>query len=95
MNLRFSIFSAFIPVSLKSQKRAKFPGADFLGTALKFRKRKKNLQSLLVYVLHKKREITHFHIAVVQRQQRNQRNVQEKCVAHVYFLFCLIHLLLF
>ena len=34
----------------------------------------------------------HFHIAVVQRQQRNQRNVQEKCVAHVYFLFCLINL---
>ena len=81
MNLRFSIFSAFILVSLKSQKRAKFPGADFLGTTLKFRK--------------KKREIMHFHIAVVQRQQRNQRNVQEKCVAHVYFLFCLIHVLLF
>ena len=29
-----------------------FPGADFLGTALKFRKRKKNTSSL-VYVLHK------------------------------------------
>ena len=29
-----------------------FPGVDFLGTALKFRKRKK-ISSSLVYVLHK------------------------------------------
>ena len=84
-------FSAFMPVSLKCQKRAKFPGVDFLGAALKFRKRKKNL-SLLVYVLHKKHEIIHFHVTVVQRQQRN---VQKKCAARAYFLFCLINLLLF
>ena len=79
MNLCFSIFSAFIPVSPKSQKRAKFPGVDFLGTALKFRKRKRHL-SLLVYILYKKREIMHFHIAVVQRQQRNQRKACCTCI---------------
>ena len=32
-------------------KWANFPGVDFLGTTLKFRKRKKNSSSL-VYVLH-------------------------------------------
>ena len=48
----FSNFSAFIPIRLKSQKWANFTGVDFLGTALKFRKRKKT-SSPLVYVLHK------------------------------------------
>ena len=45
-----------------------FPGVDFLGSALKFRKRKKNSSSL-VYVFHErpiKCEIRHFHVVVVQ-----------------------------
>ena len=48
----FSNFSSFIPIRLKCQKWANLPGVDFLVTALKFRKRKKN-SSWLVYVLHK------------------------------------------
>ena len=52
MSSCFSNFSAFIPIRLKCQKWANFPGVDFLGTTLKFRKRKKNLSSL-VSVLHK------------------------------------------
>ena len=52
MNSRFSNFSAFIPIRLKCQMWANFPGVDFLRTALRFRKRKKNSSSL-VYVLCK------------------------------------------
>ena len=52
MNFLFSNFSSFIPVRLKCQMLANFPGVDFLRTALRFRKRKKNSSSLL-YVLHK------------------------------------------
>ena len=52
MSSHFSNFSSFIPIRLKCQKWANFPGVDFLVTALKFRKRKKNSSSL-VYVLHK------------------------------------------
>ena len=52
MNSRFSIFVAFIPICLKWQVYANFPGVDFLRTALKFRGRKRDSSSL-VYVLHK------------------------------------------
>ena len=48
-----------------------------MGTALKFRKRKK-ISSSLVYVLQK-REIRHFHVVVEQQQQRNV----QKSVMHV------------
>ena len=37
----FSNFVAFIPICWNCQMWANFPGVDFLGTALKFRKRKK------------------------------------------------------
>ena len=40
--------------------KANFPGVDFLGTTLKFSKRKKNSLSL-VYVLHRD-----FHAVVVR-----------------------------
>ena len=52
---------------------SKFPtGVDFLGTALEFRKRMKNLL-LLVYscMCSPECEIKHFHVVVVQWQQRN------------------------
>ena len=41
--LLFSNFSGYIPIRLKCQMWANFPGFDFLATALKFRKRKKKL----------------------------------------------------
>ena len=66
---------------------ANFPGVDFLRTALKFRKRKKNSSSLL-YVLHKT-----WNWAFSRRSlQWRQRNVQEKCAARAGLLFYLIEL---
>ena len=44
---------SFIQIHRKSEMQANFPGVDFLGTGLKFRKRKRNSSSL-VDVLHKK-----------------------------------------
>ena len=48
----FTNFVASITIREKSQMQANFPGADFLRTAFKFRKRQKNSSSL-VHVLHK------------------------------------------
>ena len=86
----FQTVSAFIPVCLKCQKWANFHGVDFLGTALNFRKRKKIRRRLFASSI--KREIMHFLVVIVQRQQRN---VQEKYDARANLLFCLISLLLF
>ena len=64
-------FVAFI--SFQMFNVSKFPtGVDFLGTALEFRKRMKNLL-LLVYscMCSPECEIKHFHVVVVQWQQRN------------------------
>ena len=68
---------------LKISNVGEFPGVDFLGTALKFGKREKNL-SYLVYSI--KREIRHFLVLVVQGRQRN---VQKK-VLHVLVLTFLL-----
>ena len=70
MNSRFLNFVAFIPICRKCLMQANFPGLDNLGTALKFRKREKS-SSWVVYALHKKSEIRHFHVVVVQGRQRN------------------------
>ena len=71
--------------------QANFSEFDFLGTALKLRKRR-TVSSSLVYVLHK-HEVRHFHVVVVQKQQT------EKCTkkrdARANLLFCSINLLLF
>ena len=48
----FKLFRVYSSSLEKSKVGEFFPGVDFLGTALKFRKRKKTL-SPLVYVLHK------------------------------------------
>ena len=82
---RFFKLSALISVHLKCQKYwANFPGVDFLGTALKFRKRKKNSSSL-VYTSSITRKIMHFYVVVVQRRQRNVQ--LEKCGARANLLF--------
>ena len=52
MNARFLKLFRVYSISLNMSHVGEFPGVDFLGTALKFRKRTKNSSSL-VYVLHK------------------------------------------
>ena len=49
MDHRISNFVAFIPIRWKCLMWANFPGVDFLGTAFKFKKRKK-ISSSFVYV---------------------------------------------
>ena len=71
----FQTFSAFIPIRLKCQKWANFPGVDFLGTALNFRKRKKNSSSL-VCVLHKT-----WNYAF---SRRSRSETAEKCTRKVW-----------
>ena len=75
-NVEFTFFLNFIPC----------------GTALKFRKRKKNSLSLL-YVLHKLK-IRYFHVVVVQWRQRNERKIvlhlQSCCFAQQTFCFFLV-----
>ena len=66
---------------------ANFPGVDFLRTALKFRKRKKNSSSLL-YVLHKTWNWAFSRRSLLWRR----RNVLEKCAARAGLLFYLIKL---
>ena len=51
-NSSFFKFCRVYSSSLRMSNVGKFPGVDYLGTALKFRKRKKNSSSP-VYVLHK------------------------------------------
>ena len=57
-----------------------FSGVDFLGTAFKFRRTKRNYA------------VRHFDVVVVQWRQRN---VQKKRDARANLLFFLINLLLF
>ena len=90
MNSRFFRLSVFIPFRFKSQKWANFPGIEFLGTALKFRKRKKN-SSPLVYFLHKT-----WNCACWRRSRAYKA---EKCTTKVWytckFVVCLKLQLLF
>ena len=66
----FKLSAAFISVRLKCQKYwANFPGVDFLGTALKCRKRKKNSSSL-AYTSSIKRKIMHFRAETAEKCTR-------------------------
>ena len=87
----FSNFSSFIPVRLKCQRWANFPGVDCLGTAPKFRKRKKNSSSL-VYVFHKT-----WNYAFSRRSRAEKaKKCTKKCDARANVLaVCLTSLLLF
>ena len=88
MNSRFSNVSAFIPVCLKCQKVGEFPGVDCLGTAPKFRKRKKNSSSL-VYVFHKT-----WNYAFSRRSRaKKAMKCTKKCDARANVLLCLTSLL--
>ena len=72
-NLHVSKLCCVYFISMKMFNVGKFPsGVDFLGTTLEFRKRMKNLL-LLVYscMCSTECEIKHFHVIVVQWQQRN------------------------
>ena len=76
-SLFFSNFSAFIPVRLKLSKVGEFPWSWFLGTALKFRKTKKNSSSLVYASIQ--REIMHFHVLWKRKQDgRRYRLVVSK-----------------
>ena len=71
----FQTFSAFVPIRWKCQKWANFPGADFLGTTLNLRKRKKNLSSL-VCVRH---ETWNYAFS-----RRSRAETAEKCTRKVW-----------
>ena len=68
-----------------------FSGVDFLGTAFKFRRTKRN-SSRRLFASSIKRAVRHFDVVVVQWRQRN---VQKKRDARANLLFFLINLLLF
>ena len=67
---------------------AKFWGVESERTLSKFKKRKKKICVLFTYSI--KREISNFHVAVVQRRQRNveksMMHVQSYCFANIYVL---------
>ena len=84
MDYRISNFVAFIPIRWKCLMWANFPEVDFLGTALKFKKRKKIRRRLFTSPIE--REIRYFHVVVVQWRQRNvqksvMHDVQTCCFA--------------
>ena len=65
--------SRFLKLCRVYCKKANFSGVDYLGTAFKFRKRKK---IVVLFTSSIKREIRYFHVVVVQGRQRNvQRSV--------------------
>lgn len=65
-NVSIKMNSRFFRIILvkKNSQLVKFPGVDFLETALKLRKRKKN--SRCVFTSSMKRVISKFHVLVVQ-----------------------------
>ena len=65
----FSVSIVIIPTRLLCQMQANSSGAVFLSTISKFTKRRKFCHCLLTFFT--KREIRHFHVVVVQWQQRN------------------------
>ena len=75
MSLEFASLKTLLHLFhlMKMFNVGKYPsGVDFLGTALKFRKRKKNLLLLVYSCMYSTEcEIKHFHVVVVQWQQRN------------------------
>ena len=73
-----SVFIAIFPTILLCQMWANTSGVEFLRNIAKFQERNK-ISSLLVYILHKTREIVHFQVVVVQIRQRNV----QKSVMHV------------
>ena len=66
---------------------AKFWGVESERTLSKFKKRKKKC---VLFTYSIKREISNFHVAVVQRRQRNveksMMHVQSYCFANIYVL---------
>ena len=89
MNSRFSNFIAIIPTRFKCWMLVKFPRVKFVGTAPKFRKRKKNSSSC-VYVLHK---TSHQEISRPSRAV-TAKKCTKKCNARAELLFWLLSLLL-
>ena len=77
-----SISIAIIPTRLLCQMQANSSEAEFLRTVSRFTKRKK-ISSLLVNVLHKKREIRQFHVVVVQKCTKNVMHGQCCCFTSV------------
>ena len=71
INSRFVKLCRFYANSLKCQMQANFPGVDFLGTALKFRNRKKRIRRRFFTSFGKRAISRHFHVEVMQWWQRN------------------------
>ena len=74
-----------IPTRLLCQMQANSSGVVFLSTISKFTKRRKFCHCLLKFFT--KREIRHFHVVVVQWQQRNvQKRVMEDHLQNCCFV---------
>ena len=86
INSRFVKLCRFYANSLKCQMQANFPGVDFLGTALKFRNRKKRIRRRFFTSFGKRAISRHFHVEVMQW---GQRNVLKKRDARAKLLFWL------
>ena len=74
----FKLYPAYSNSSIHKML-VNFSGVEFLKTVSKFRKRSRRL----VFTSSTKREIRHFHVAVVQQRQRNVQN----SVIHVQTCF--------
>ena len=78
INSRFLKLFRVYSSSPEMLKWANFPGVDFLGTTLKFRKRKKNSSSL-VYVLHKTWNSAFSRRSRVETAEKRTRKVWCTC----------------
>ena len=78
INSRFFKLFRVYSSSPEMLKWANFPGVDFLGTTLKFRKRKKNSSSL-VYVLHKTWNSAFSRRSRVETAEKRTRKVWCTC----------------
>ena len=78
INSRFFKLFRVYSSSPEMLKWANFPGVDFLGTTLKFKKRKKNSSSL-VYVLHKTWNSAFSRCSRVETAEKRTRKVWCTC----------------
>ena len=69
-------------------------GVEFFRNIAKFQKRNK-ISSLLVYILHKTREIGYFHVVVVQIWQRNvqKSEIHVQSCRFSHYTFCCFDIL--
>ena len=89
-----SVFIAIFPTILLCQMWANASGVEFFRNIAKFQERNK-ISSLLVYILHKTREIGYFQVVVVQIRQRNvqKREMHVQSCRFSHYTFCCFDIL--